>query len=352
MRGAAERIVRTLENDSRIAGARVDNLARALEEQKKVVAATEGDDVRLRELERAAKLYKEQLEAATAKYQEALSRESAEANPADARIVQKALAPQTPSFPKKIPILAFASIAGFVLSLGAIVVGELLKSPPRGPSAGRPARAAEEREAEETVTPFKRRFGETPAKGRPAAPAAARASKAAASAPPAEPAPVKVLMASAVPDRQAFASALMLARALAEHGRTILVSADAGVSAWKPGEDVETPKGLNELATGAASLNEVISREEKSRLHLIGPGREDGAKQSDLSPVIEALARTYDFIVFTTSTAINALSLAPMFDKVLLRASQAENDDLLKALTQACDDVCLIEDSASGAIVA
>ena len=352
MRGAAERIVRTLENDSRIAGARVDNLARALEEQKKVVAATEGDDVRLRELERAAKLYKEQLEAATAKYQEALSRESAEANPADARIVQKALAPQTPSFPKKLPILAFASIAGFVLSLGAVVVGELLKPPPRGPSAGRPARAAEEREAQETVTPFKRPFGEPPAKARPEAPAATRAKETTASAPQQGLAPVKVLMASAVPDPQAFASALTLARALAEHGRTILVSADAGASARKAGHECEPPKGLNDLAAGAASLSDVISQEEKSRLHLIGPGREDTARQADFSPVIEALARTYDFVVFATSTAMNALSLAPMFDKVLLRASEAENDELLKALSQTCDDVCLIEDSAGGAIPA
>ena len=358
MRGAAERIVRTLENDSRIAGARVDNLARALEEQKKVVAATEGDDVRLRELERAAKLYKEQLEAATAKYQEALSRESAEANPADARIVQKALAPQTPSFPKKLPILAFASIAGFVLSLGAIVVGELLKSPPRGPSAGRPVHAAVEPATDETVTPFRRPLGEPPSKGRPPAPAAeapfsmTRPAKGAVAAAQQDLAPVKVLMASAVPDPQAFASALTLARALAEHGRTILVSADAGAGAQNSGSDAETPKGLNELATGAASLDEVIAQEEKSRLHLIGPGREDSARQDDLSPVIEALARAYDFVVFATSTAMSALSLAPMFDKVLLRASEAEDEELLEALSQTCDDVCLIEDSAGGAIVA
>ncbi len=348
MRAAAERIVRTLENDARIAGARVDNLARALDEQKKLVAATEVDDVRLRELERTAKLYREQLEAATAKYQEALSRESAEANPADARIVQRALAPQTPSFPKKIPILAFASIAGFVLSLGAIVVGELLKAPPGGPSAGRPARAAAEPAADETVTPFKRPAAHSAKASFSATPAA----KAAVSAPQLGPAPVKVLMASAVPDPHAFASALTLARALAEHGRTILVSADAGASARKPGQDAETPKGLNELATGAANLNDVISQEEKSRLHFIGPGREGVAGQSDLSPVIEALARTHDFVVFATSTAMNALSLAPMFDKVLVRASEAENKELLEALSQTCDDVCLIEDSAGGAIVA
>ena len=135
MHAAAERIVRTLKNEARIAGARVDNLSQALEEQKKVVAASQADEVRLRELERTARLFKEQLEAATAKYQEALSRESVEANPADARIVQRALAPQTPSFPKKLPIVAFASLAGFVLSLGAVVVGALLKGPPHGPMA-------------------------------------------------------------------------------------------------------------------------------------------------------------------------------------------------------------------------
>ena len=100
MHAAAERIVRTLENEARIAGARVVNLAQALEEQKKVVAASQADEVRLRELERTARLYKEQLEAATAKYQEALSRERAEANPADARIVQRALAPQLPPSPR------------------------------------------------------------------------------------------------------------------------------------------------------------------------------------------------------------------------------------------------------------
>ena len=132
MHAAAERIVRTLENEARIAGARVDNLSQALDEQKKVVAASQADEARLRELERTARLYREQLEAATAKYQEALSRESAEANPADAQIVQRALAPQTPSFPKKLPIIGFASLAGFVLSLGAVVVGALLKPPPKG----------------------------------------------------------------------------------------------------------------------------------------------------------------------------------------------------------------------------
>jgi hypothetical protein len=67
--------------------------------------------------------------------------------------------------------------------------------------------------------------------------------------------------------------------------------------------------------------------------------------------IVEALARTYDFVVFATSAAMNALTLAPMFDKILLRASDASADDLLKALSDACDDVSLIQD-ASGEPVA
>jgi polysaccharide biosynthesis transport protein len=161
-----------------------------------------------------------------------------------------------------------------------------------------------------------------------------------------------VLMATARADPQMFASALTLARALARRGSTILVSADSGAGGRSAasGGDGEQPRGLNDLVAGAASLTDVIEPEEKSQLHLMGFGREGPARASDLTPIIEALARTYDFVVFATSTAMNALSLAPMFDKVLLRASEAKDAELLEALSQACDDVCFIEDSAAGAI--
>ena len=365
MLAAGERIVRTLENEARIAGARVDNLARVLDEQKKVVAATEADEVRLRELERTVKLYKEQLEAATAKYQEALSRESAEANPADARIVQSALAPQAPSFPKKIPILAFATIAGFVLSLGAIVVGELLKTPthpaqavaePGGASVP-PASGSGRAPPREAPSPgsalkawFAKKSGENAAGSGAARAAVAAGLNATGDSSPG----VKVLMATAGADPQMFASALTLARALARRGSTILVSADSGAGGRSAasGEDREQPRGLNDLVAGGLSLTDVIEPEEKSQLHLMGFGREGPAGAADLRPIIEALARTYDFVVFATSTAMNALSLAPMFDKVLLRASEAKDAELLEALSQACDDVCLIEDSAASAMTA
>ena len=144
-RAAAERVARTLENDAHIAGARVENLTRALEEQKTVVGAADADDVRLRDLERTARLYKEQLESATAKYQEAMARENSQATPPDARIFQRALAPQIPSFPKKIPIVSFATLSALILSIGGVLSGELLSGRPRvAPSAPRLAGEAVE----------------------------------------------------------------------------------------------------------------------------------------------------------------------------------------------------------------
>ncbi len=62
IRGAAERTVRGLENEARIAGSRVDTLTVAIEAQRKAVAEANEAEVKLRELEREAKSQREQLE--------------------------------------------------------------------------------------------------------------------------------------------------------------------------------------------------------------------------------------------------------------------------------------------------
>jgi polysaccharide biosynthesis transport protein len=128
----AERTARTLDNDAQIASERVENLTRTIDQQKKIAGVAGADEVRLREMERVARLLRDQLESDTARYQEALARETVKETPADARIVQRALAPQYPSFPKKLPIMAFSTLAAIVLSAGSIVALELLSDRPRG----------------------------------------------------------------------------------------------------------------------------------------------------------------------------------------------------------------------------
>lgn len=126
LNSAAEKAARTLENEARIAGARVENLSASLERQKKVSGEAGGDEVHLRELERTARLLKEQLESATARYQEAVAREAAEVAPADARVISMAVAPQNPTFPKKMPLIAFAALGGLIAAAAFVVSSELL----------------------------------------------------------------------------------------------------------------------------------------------------------------------------------------------------------------------------------
>ncbi|MDR3462064.1 MAG: Wzz/FepE/Etk N-terminal domain-containing protein [Beijerinckiaceae bacterium] len=145
LRVAAKQAVATLENDAKIAGQRLRNLDAVLAEQKKAAGTSNGDEVRLRSLDRVAQTYKDQLETSMAKYQEALAREMSDATPADARIIARASEPQEPVFPKKVPIVGFATFAAFILTAGVAVAGELLAvspSPTSAPTPDRPSRHA------------------------------------------------------------------------------------------------------------------------------------------------------------------------------------------------------------------
>jgi len=382
-RAAAERVARTLENDARIAGARVENLTQALEQQKKVVGTADADDVQMRELDRTARLYKEQLESATAKYQEAVARENAQATPADARIFQRALAPQVPSFPKKIPITAFATLAALILSTGMIISGEMLSgkaaatmsgaarrepAPPEtiAPAFVQAAVSEEEIDPEPQPRPL-RGFGaldQEPAEqsslletgplqdtssqsqeereiadGRKVI---GRIDAARLSAPC-----VKVLVAGSQANDAASATILALARGLARRGRAALICADPniGVSAQLVANGEARPKGLHDLLSGNSEFGEIIHRDKGSHLHLIPAGELGGEAQVEISTVIDALAQTYDFVVLSTAKPADALGLASMFDKILLRDADPMAPSLFDELSRDHKDVQLIEDA-------
>ncbi len=383
-RAAAERVARTLENDAHIAGARVENLTRALEEQKTVVGAADADDVRLRDLERTARLYKEQLESATAKYQEAMARENSQATPPDARIFQRALAPQIPSFPKKIPIVSFATLSALILSIGGVLSGELLSGRPR--VAGEAEAPVNGERATPTLAedysgaPTPPAAGEDGEESQPAPelrlePTWASASEASASdgTPGAERTvaakarivekidtgrlsspSVKVLISRGDDSLSASGTALAVARALARRGSAVLVAAGASDRAFDGllAGDVENPKGWRDLLSGAAEFGEVIHRDAGSRLHIIPAGVDDGEPVYDIAMTVEALARTYDFVVFTTTDAANTLRLASMFDTILLRDADPAAEKLFDALSRFHADVSLIEDASEELVAA
>jgi uncharacterized protein involved in exopolysaccharide biosynthesis len=134
IRAEAEKLVRTLENEARIAGARVEASSANLDMVKRQAASTNEQDVQLRALERESKARRDLLESYLAKYRETTARETIGSAPPDAKIISAAIASNTPYFPKKLPIVAVATLITLILSAGLVTTGELLRA-----SAGAPA---------------------------------------------------------------------------------------------------------------------------------------------------------------------------------------------------------------------
>jgi uncharacterized protein involved in exopolysaccharide biosynthesis len=343
IRAAAERTVRTLENEARIAGSRVETLQAALDAQKKEAVAANESEVQLRALEREARAEREQLESYLSRYREALARDVENASPPDARIVSRAVAPQVPSFPKKLPIVALVTLAALFFSVGAIVARELLGGYPETldmPAAVRVPESHVMLPAARTEAPPS--AGGTARNGAPVT-ATAVAGAAAASSPAnggerynfdslvARVAKGKraergqrVLVTSVERPADAVDMGRGLGRMLSKDARAILVFVDRGPS--------HTPNrpGLTDLVAGAASFNDVIERESGHRLHIVPSGKVDvGVLHKDASGVdlaLSAFDQTYDWVVCVLSDsrqdALLSL-LAPKVDAVII-ASNAD----------------------------
>lgn len=343
-RAAAERTARTLENEARIASARVENLTRVLEDQKRVAGNAGAEEVKLRDLERVARLLKDQLEAETVKYQEALARERVKATPADARIIQRALAPQIPSFPKKVPITAFATLATLILSIGGIVAAELLTGrasvasqeiAPAAPDVEALPLAAQAEDVQ--AAPGAPRLV---AGGEPDAVTRIDKARAAQNC-------VKVLATPCESDGKPADTVIALARNLARRGRTLLAVADRGARAYDALVHAPNgaPKGMADLATGVVTFSEAIHRDVGSRLHVMPGGVSEGEAVHDLALVVTALAHTYDFVVFAASRE-QALRLAPHVDLAFVLGDDAAAETLRAQLAQAGADAHLLEGRA------
>src|SRR5438105_8103269 len=81
IRDEAGKISRSLDNDARIAGGRVESLSASLDQLKKQASSSNGQDVQLRALEREAKAQRDLLESYLAKYREANTRENIDTAP-------------------------------------------------------------------------------------------------------------------------------------------------------------------------------------------------------------------------------------------------------------------------------
>lgn len=331
IRGEAEKLARAYENDAKTAGARVVGLQKQLDALKTTAATANAQDVQLRALEREARSQRDILEQMLTRYREATARDNPEALLADARVISRGAAATEPYFPKKLPTVALASLAAFVLSLFAVAATQVFGA----------QRRVEESEAAPPA------YLETPPAAQLKAPEAAPRSSPTPIAPPADdhgpptshsralaskpgPAPharaiesadatlvaalarqlasmptidgaLRILTTGATADLGVAGVGFKLASTISESGRRV-VAVDAGGGAPNGGEN---RPGLSELLSGEATFAEAIHRDRGSRVHLVPQGAEpfdalDPSARSRLAIVLEALALTYDFVMLTT----------------------------------------------------
>ncbi|WP_186421070.1 GumC family protein [Bosea sp. CS1GBMeth4] len=360
IRAAAERAVRTLENEARIAGQRVESLTAALEGQKKTASGANDDEVQLRALERDARTQREQLEQYMLRYREALARDTQNASPADARVISRAVEPTQPSFPKKLPTILVATLATFLVALAAVVSRELLNGAGPMPADDRPRRSGPDRaeplvgkpkdeddgeggEKDEEVAPPPRReriAGLLTHGGRVgqlhldlsdpdggAADLAACLNKASAGH-----APLLVVLDGA----EGNAAPRVLAQLLSERSRCILVDL--------AGDGGRDQAGFSELLAGEAMFSDIITREEDSRLHEIAPGRAGRSAVLAVPDIVDvaldALCETYDWVLVAVASTDEAQVLAPLLARAqgaLVMAGHAGNGHAVEAAYRLTD---------------
>ena len=337
IRKEAELLARSLENDSKLADARVASQLASFDQLKSQAATSNEDDVQLRALERDAKSQRDLLESYLAKYREASARDTIASAPPDARVISRATVSNVPAYPKKLPTVLIASLATMVLCSGMVLTRELLASP-LGGTMGRGAGGNSG--ATGNTGPLFRlpRFGGGTVEASPpivpAAAVAAAASETGANAAMPEalteriaavtkgPAPVAVPVSAieqfahnlhqvgfagsqmtffgAAPDLDTGRIAIKFARAMARDARVVLVGLGSGDAAFREVSGDPAAASLTELANGSASFGSIITKDNASPLNLIAAGsasRHVILSAPGMARNFEALATTYAHVI-------------------------------------------------------
>jgi uncharacterized protein involved in exopolysaccharide biosynthesis/Mrp family chromosome partitioning ATPase len=351
IRGEAEKLARSLENDARIADARVKRLGAELDQLKGQAATTSEQGVQLQALDREAKAQRDLLESYLAKYREATARDTIGDAPPDARIISHAVVSNTPYFPKKLPTILVAMLASLVISAGFVTTGELMRHSPAAPAPSAASYGLADSRPNAAPT--------HPALGVPlrAIDDLARELRGAGEA------GKRIAVFGASRNVGTTLSAATLARALARNSRVVLIDLAFGASGLAAISADPRAPGVAEVVRGQASFGDAITRDKLSRMHLVNAGRvgQDGAAiaaSPRLAMMVDALARAYDHVLIDAGTTFEApverlVRLAPRAVLVAIEANSpatlATRDRLAAA---GYTDIAVLDGAASAASAA
>jgi uncharacterized protein involved in exopolysaccharide biosynthesis len=314
IRNEADKLARALENDTKVASAKLENMLASLDQMKNQQAKLGGEDVQLRALEREAKAQRDLLETYLARYRDATARDTPGAVSADARVISKAVANTTAYFPKKLPIVAVVSLGVAMLMAVFLVMGELLGGDvyrAERAVAPQPRRAAEPAPEPETVhVPVNLAANTKSAQYRLAELLAYMRNLG----------PGIFVVTRAKKEVMSGRIAVHLARDLAATGARVLLL-DIDPESSPSAALIPNPRalGLSDLLAKAAGFSEVIQRESSSTLHVIPHGYDVGdsaqlLSADRLSVVLGALAQTYEYVI-VAAPALAGVRGAPRLAK-------------------------------------
>ena len=317
-----QKILASLDNEAEVARLREEQLIRQLNALKANSAKVGEEEVGLRALEREATAQRQLLETYLARYREAASRQGPGAAPADARIVSTAIEPSKPYFPKMVPIVVVVALASLILGTVAIMLAELFSGRalrlPAGPRV-------EEAESTQTGHQVHRMQADAVAEfERIEAAARKQVPEQAADLPQDEPAAavseagdeafgidnvanylsrydVPVALAVSPEGDQGSTATVMLAREVADHGRTVvLIDMTGSALPSRLVGAVDLP-GVTDLLCGQAAFGEAIHPDRLSDAHIIPQGKADAVAAmrgiDRLAMIIDALADAYDHVL-------------------------------------------------------
>lgn len=310
IRAEATNILLGLENEAELARGYEAELNAQMDELKAAAALSNQAEVQLRALERVATAEAQLLETYLALAREAVSRQSADFIPVNARIVSPAAAPIEAYFPKPVGMTAIAAIITFMLGAAFLLVRALA-----GGRAVRPVRAEPPMERPAAEADGRVRWDENDDVRRmmptdPSDPShlASRIEQSligiARKLRQKQAKRVLITMAEGPQDSGRPLAAVALARTMARSGaRVLLVDLHADdADRIAMGEEDQLP-GFGDLFAGDASFAQVIFRDRSSPVHFIPTGKrvafeEEPQRFSELTDILE---QTYDHVVYDIS---------------------------------------------------
>lgn len=313
-------------NELAVVSAREAALAGSLASARGRTGASGIAEVRLRELERQAESAKTLYENFLNRFKE--TREQVGIQTPDARIVSLANIPLYPSYPQKLLTLGIAFGAALLVGIALVFLIEQLENTLRDPDrlesiAGRPLLS---------LIPIERSFGEVPEDivlDRPTSQVAEglRTLRNALSLVDVDKPPRVVMVTSSLPgEGKTFISSTFARSALDGYSRVLIIDADLRRSRVHKVFGLTNTKGLTDVVSGAATLEEAIQHDPRSRLDILTAGSRsptpmDLLRSQAMADFICRVREIYDMVVIDTppfAPLADAQVVAKLVDKIVL----------------------------------